>query len=369
VPLHGYAQISKGYLNNPRRWGVLSPSQIAVVVANIHSVMMRALLPLLLLSLAAGCSKPPSVDTFTAAPLSSACVALRSPNGQRQAFLVRFGVRWQGHVDDSFASTSRAVFAIAEGGAVPSLVYPADPGEPPVDLDGWKPLTNLPLLVIEAWAAGDPALRALEPSSIVGMIRIPGDSPAAFAVSASLAGELSGAALLPAPTGEALDDPGTIASRVAIEAAALAVADEDTGRTSPLGKMAILQIPVFLNDRWLAVEHFTFEDHGGPGGGLATSRFSLHDLETGDLFDPDALLDSVVLAKLAQWSALHSGRADTPKVPSAWHPSRPGVVLVYHAGVIAPVERGAVRLVVPWREVLPMLPSVSPLREIAGSIH
>ncbi len=334
---------------------------------------MRVSCALACLLVAAGCTKPPSVDTFTASPLPAACVALRSPNGQRQALLVRFGTRWHGHVDDILPAgrtgTSRAVFAVADDGAVPSLVHPENPDEPPIELTGWKPVQGIPLLVVEAWAAGSPALRQSEPASLVAMIRVAGALPAARLITAALANELAAAAGLPDPGADAIEDPGLIVSRVAVEAAARAVINEDTGEVNKLGRIAILQIPVFLNNRFLAVEHFTFEDHGGSGGGFATSRFSLHNLETGDSPDPDELLNREARAKLAQFGPVRAGADDgDPLIPEDWHPARPGIVLFYRAGTIAPIDRGAVRVVVRWKDVLPLLPADSPLRALAGSI-
>lgn len=329
---------------------------------------MRALCVFAGLIMTAGCGKPPNVDTITATPIPSTSAVLRSPNGQKQVLLVRFGTRWRGNLDDTFAATSAAVFAAAADGLPPQWLGLADPSEPQIGTEGWKPLREVPTIVADAWVAGDPALRGTEPSSLVVLIRIAGTSDPARAITASLAGELAAAAGLSPPGEEAADDPGLIASRVAVEAAARAVTREETGEMNPNGKVAIIQVPVFLNDRYLAVEHAMFEDHGGEGGGFASSRFSLHDVATGASLDPDSLLDGTLREKLATIAGVRTLGGEIA-VPSEWHPARPGIVLFYGEGRIAPVERGAVRVVVKWRDVLPLLAGDSPLRAIAASIH
>lgn len=270
---------------------------------------------------------------------------------------MRVGTRWHGHFDDTFAPTSRSVVAEADAGDFLDTVHPADPAEPPIEIAGWRTLRDLPVLVVESWAAGDPSLRATGPSSIVSMLRVAGDSPAAAAVSAALAAEFEGAVGLAAPPGDTLEDPGAVASRVAAEAAARAVVDEESGTVNPRARMAVFQVPVLLNQRFLAVEHQIFEDGGGVGGGSGTSRFTLHNLETGETADLDALVD---LGQLARLGAL-TGATESP---SGWYPARPGVVLVYRG-----VSGTDTRLVVPWRDVLPLMPADSPLRAVADSVH
>jgi hypothetical protein len=118
--------------------------------------------------------------------------------------------------------------------------------------------------------------------------------------------------------------------------------------------MAVFQIPVFLNHRFIAVEHHIFEDNDGVTGGREHSRFTLHNLKTGESPDPDVLIELPMLARLARM-------ADSQTTPSGWYPARPGIVLVFAA-------EGA-RLVVPWRDALPVLPEDSPLRAVAESVH
>ena len=314
--------------------------------------VVRAPLLFLFVLAAAGCSRPPAADTFTAEPLTSSFAALRSPNGQRQVLLVRTGSRWHGHLDDTFAVTSRAVVADADGNSFLEVVHPVDPAEPPVEIADWRHVRDLPVLIAEAWAAGDPALRADGPSSLVSMLRVAGDAPSIAAVNAALAAEFEAAVGLAPPVGDTLEDAGAIAARVAVEAAVRAVVGDETGEVNPRARMAVLQIPVLLNARFLAVEHQVFEDHGGEDGGVGSSRFTLHDLETGGSPDLDALVNLDLLARFGELTG-------SEETPASWYPSRPGIVLAYR-----PVRR-----VVPWREVLPLLPEDSPLRAVAESVH
>jgi len=318
---------------------------------------MRAPILLMLVLAAAGCSRPPSADTFTASPLTSSFAALRSANGQRQVLLVRVGMRWHGHFDDTFAATSRVVAAESDNDSILDAVHPVDPAEPPVGIADWRPIRDLPVLIVESWAAGDPSLLASGPSSLVSMLRVAGDSAAAADVSAALAAEFEGAVGLAAPADDTLADPGAVASRVAVEAAVRAVIDEESGVANPRARMAIFQIPVLLNQRFLAVEHQVLEDHGGEDGGVETSRFTLHNLETGESLDLVALLDPDQLARLAALAGAVGSPVD-------WYPARPGVVLVYRA-----TSGESVRRVVPWRAVLPLVQEDSPLRAVADSVH
>ena len=331
---------------------------------------MRTLSVVLLVLFAAGCSKPPGADTFTASPLPSAFVVLRSPNGQRHALLTLCGDRWQGQVDDTFAASSRAVFAGASGRELPEFVDFADPSAPPEDIAAWKPVTGLPVVVVEAFAGGDPSIPGAGPSSMVSLLRVAGDPPELALVNAALAADLAASVGVILPAGDSQPESEAVASGVAVEAAVQAVIDETAGTVNPRARMALLQIPVFLNSRFLAVEHYKYEDHGGEDGGTATSRFTLHDLTTGASPDPDALLDMSAISALAR-IAPTPGRIDpvSDEAPVDWHPSRPGVVLLYRAGSIAPVGHGSVRTVVPWRDVLPLLPEGSPLRAVAESVH
>jgi len=189
------------------------------------------------------------------------------------------------------------------------------------------------------------------------MLRVAGDSPPITAVNAALAAALEAVVGLVSPPGDTLEDPGAVAARVAVEAAIQAVVDEDSGEVNPRARVAVLQIPVLLNRRSLAVEHLLFEDNGTADGGAGTSRFTLHDLETGVSPDMDATLDAATRAKL---SALPGMTA----APAEWYPSRPGIVLVYRDAHGAEIRR-----VVPWREVLPLLPQDSPLRAVADSVY
>lgn len=331
-----------------------------------HSAIVRTAPALLLILAAAGCSRPPSADTFVASPLPSAFVALHSSNGQRQAFLERVGERWHGHLDDAFSSKAFAIVADADNGKLPGVVEPANPAEPPIDLAGWKPLPDLPVLIIESWAAGDPSLRASGPTSMVSMIRVAGDSQAIAAVNAALAATLEGDVGLVSPPGDALVDPGAVVANVATTAATRAITDEETGEVNPRARMAIFQIPVLLNRRFLAVEHFTFEDVSGEAEGAAYSHFTLHDLETGGSPDPDALIDPGTLTKLAALTSAQKLEGATTEAPVDWYPARPGIVLVYRLGAGGETGR---RIVVPWRKVLPLLPPDSPLRAVAESVH
>lgn len=319
--------------------------------------LMRTAIAFALLLAAAGCSRTPSADTFTAEPLPSAFAAVRSPNGQRQALVVRAGAHWQGHLDDVFASSAQLVFGEPTDGSFPEVLHPADSAGPPVEIAGWRPVSGLPVLIVDAWAAGDPALRAQGPSAMVAMLRLSGDSTASLDVNAALAAEFEGAVGLASPPGDTPADPGAIAARVAVEAAVLAVLDEESGAVSPRARMAVGQIPVFLNARFLAVEHRIFEERGDGAPGSASSRFTLHDLLTGATLEPDALIDQAALAAL---SAI-TGAADAPV---GWYPARPGIVVVH---------RGAgdvyLRRVVRWRDALPLLPADSPLRAMAESVH
>ena len=324
---------------------------------------MRTAIALLSVIVAAGCSRPPGEESFVASSLPSAFVSLHSPNGQQQLLIERFGSRWQGILDDTFASTSVVVVADSGDGLFPEFVRGTGPGDPPVDISAWKKITGRPGLVVDAWAATDPGLRTEGPSAIVSLIRLAGDSAQVTAINSSLAAELEGAIGLAPPPGDTLVDPGAVASRVAVEAALHAVVDEDSGAVRPGARMAVLQIPVFLTDRFLAVEHFVFEDSSGSGGGSSVSRFTLHDLKSGEAMEPDALLDTLALDRL---NAIVAGYNKTPgETPVAWHPSRPGVVLVF-----PPNTSGvAKRIVLPWRTVLAIVPEDSPLRAIADSIH
>ncbi|HUG12250.1 MAG TPA: hypothetical protein VMM36_14630 [Opitutaceae bacterium] len=322
-----------------------------------HDAIVRALCLLLLLIAAAGCSRPPSVASFDASPLPSAFASLHSPNGQRQVLLVRTGSRWQGHLDDSFAATAHSVVAETDDGSLPEILHPADLAEPPIEIAGWRQTRDAPVLIVESWAAGDPALRASGPSAIVSMIRVAGDSFAIAAINATLAAELEGAVGLAAPVGETLTDPGAVASRVAIEAAVRVVVDEESGAVNPRARIAVFQIPVLLNRRFLAVEHQIFEDHGNEEGAASPSRFTLHNLETGESPDPDALLDPALLARLAALAGETTASAD-------WYVARPGIVLVTRDAHGAESRR-----VVPWRDALPLLPADSPLRDVAESLH
>jgi hypothetical protein len=314
-------------------------------------------LPILLIFTAAGCSRPPSAETFTAEPLTSSFAVLRSSNGQRQVLLVRAGSRWHGHLDDTFAATVRVVVADADDGALLDTVHPTDPAEPPVEIVGWRSTRDAPPVVVEAWAAGDPALRASGPSSLVSMLQVAGDSPSIAAVNAALAAAFEGAVGLVSPPGDTLENPGAIAARVAVEAAIQAVVDEDSGEVNPGARVAVLQIPVLLNRRFLAVEHLLFEDSGADDGGAGSSRFTLHDLETGDSPDIDATLDAATRANLLAIAEVNATTAD-------WYPARPGIALVYRDA-----QGSEVRRVVPWRAVLPLLPEDSPLRAVAESVH
>jgi len=310
-----------------------------------------------LLLAAAGCSRPPSADTFSAEPLPSAFAVLRSPNGQRQLLLVRGGSRWHGHLDDTFSATALTVVAEADDGTISEVLHPTDPTEHPVEIAGWRQLRDAPLLIVEAWAAGDPSLRASGPSALVSMLRVAGDSPAIDKVNAALAAELEGAVGLAAPMGETLADPGAVVSRVAIEAAVRVVVDEESGAVNPRARIAVFQVPILLNRRFLAVEHQTFEDHGDNGEAASPSRFTLHNLETGDSPDPDALLDQSMLARIAALAG------DTVP-PADWYVARPGIVLVNRDAPGAESRR-----VARWRDALPLLPEDSPLREVADSVH
>jgi hypothetical protein len=319
--------------------------------------VVRALFFALVIIAAAGCSRPPSADAFTPSPLTSSFSALRSANGQRQVLLVRTGSRWHGHFDDTFAVTARIIVAEVDDSTPLEVVHPTDPAEPPVEIGEWRTIRDLPVLVVEAWAAGDPSLRASGPSSLVSMLRVAGDTPSIAAVNAALAAEFEAAVGLAAPAGDTLEDPGAIAARVAVEAATQAVVDEDSGAVNPRARMAVLQIPVLLNRRFLAVEHQIFEDNGTEEGGIGTSRFTLHDLETGASPLPDAILDASLLASLLSFAGVTAPTAD-------WYPARPGIVLVYRDA-----QGVEVRRVVPWRDVLPLLPADSPLRAVAESVH
>lgn len=318
---------------------------------------MRALLFVLLVVAVAGCSRPTTADAFTPSPLTSSFVALRSANGRRQVLLVRNGSRWHGHFDDTFSATALTVVAEVDDNALLEVVHPVDPTEPPVEISGWRPVRDLPVLIVEAWAAGDPSLRASGPSSIVSMLRVAGDAPSIAAVNAALAAGFEAAVGLAAPDGDTLEDPGAVAARVAVEAATQAVVDEDSGSVNPRARMAVLQIPVLLNRRFLAVEHQLFEDNGTDEGGAGTSRFTLHDLGSGESPDPDAILDAETRASLLSFAGVTALTAN-------WHPARPGVALVYRGAKGAEVRR-----VVPWRDVLPLLPADSPLRAVAESVH
>jgi hypothetical protein len=315
---------------------------------------VRALSHFLLLFAVAGCSRPPSADSFDASPLPSAFAVLRSPNGQRQVLLVRAGTRWQGHFDDGFAATVHSVVGETEDENLPDLLHPADPDEPPIETAGWRQTRDAPLVIVEAWAAGDPALRASGPSAIVSMIRVAGESPAIDIVNAALAAELEGAVGLAAPVGEMLTDPAAVVSQTAAEAAVRVVVDEDSGAVNPHARIAVFQVPVLLNRRFLAVEHQIFEHHGAGEDVASSSRFTLHNLETGESPAPDALLDQALLARMA-------ALAGDASAPTEWYPARPGIVLVFAAG--------DARRVVLWRVALPLLPEDSPLREVAESVH
>jgi hypothetical protein len=315
---------------------------------------VRAQCLLLLFLAAAGCSRPPAADTFTAEPLSAAFAVLRSPNGQRQVLLVRTGTRWQGHYDDTFTNAAGFVFADTDDGDVPEVVHPADPAGGSFEIAGWRQRRDMPVIIVESWAAGNPSLRASGPSALVSMLRIAGDSPAAASINTALAAEFEGAVGLAAPVGQPLTDPSTVAARVAVEAAVRAVVDGESGEFHANSRMAVFQIPVFLNHRFIAVEHHIFEDNDGLAGGREHSRFTLHNLETGESPDPDVLIELPMLARLARM-------ADSQTTPSGWYPARPGIVLVFAA-------EGA-RLVVPWRDALPVLPEDSPLRAVAESVH
>lgn len=274
---------------------------------------------------------------------------------------MRVGARWHGHFDDLLpagrTAVACAVVAEADDSALLDAVHPTDPAEPSVEIADWRPIRDLPVLVVESWAAGDPSLRASLPSSLVSMLRVAGDTSALAMVNAALAAEFEGAVGLAAPVGDMLEDPGAVAARVAVEAAALAVIDEESGVANPRARMAIFQIPVLLNRQFLAVEHQIFEDNGGADGGARAARFTLHNLETGESPDPDELLD---LESLARFSAL----AGSTESPVHWYPARPGVVLVYRGAPGTDLRR-----VVPWRNVLPLLPADSPLRAVAESVH
>jgi hypothetical protein len=319
--------------------------------------MVRALPLVLFVLTVSGCSRPPSAETFTAEPLSSSFVALRSPNGQQHVLLVRTGSRWHGRFDDTFAATVRAVVADADDNPSPEVVHPADPAEPSIEVAGWRPVRDLPVLVVEAWAAGDPALRASGPTSLVSMLRVAGDSPQIAAVNSTLASWIESAVGFVSPPGDTLEDPGAIAARVAVEAAIQAVVDEDSGEVNPRARVAVLQIPVLLNRRFLAVEHLLFEDNGTDEGGAGTSRFTLHDLETGGSPDAEATLDAATRAKLL-------AIAGVTGLGAAWYPSRAGIAFVFRDAPGATIRR-----VVPWREALLVLPADSPLRAVAESVH